>query len=603
MRFIALLLSAALAGLAPAAFAQTKTVHALSLTGEPKYGPDFKQLDYVNPAAPKGGEVKLYDIGSFDTFNPYIVKGDPPAGIGMVFETLTTSPLDDAATEYGLIAESIEVAEDLSQVIFNLRAEAKWHDGKPVTADDVVWSFNTLKEKGAPLYRYYYANVDKAEVLGPRKVRFHFSGPKNRELPQIMGQLPVLPKHWWATREFDKTTLEPPLGSGPYKIAEFRPGQDIVFERVANWWGKDLPVNRGRYNFDRVRYTAFRDSGVTLEAFKGAAYDFRSENSAKNWATGYDFPAVKDGRVIKKVVEHGRPAGMQAFVFNTRRDMFKDARVRQALAYAYDFEWSNKNIYFDQYRRSSSFFQNSELANTGLPSPAELKYLEPLRGKVPPEVFTKTYEPPKTDGSGNIREGLRAALDLLKQAGWTIKNQKLVGPDGKPMEIEFLNGQPESERAIQPFLRNLERLGITGRIRTVDASQYVQRLRAFDYDMIIGGWAQSESPGNEQREFWSSAAADREGSRNYAGIKNPAVDKLIDDLIAAPDRADLVAATRALDRVLLWNHYIIPQLHAPTDRIAFWNRFGFTDKTPKYGTDFMSWWVDPAKDAALKRGN
>lgn len=603
MRSVVLLLCSALAGLAPAAWAQPKPVHALSLIGEPKYGPDFKQLDYVNPNAPKGGEVKLYDIGSFDNFNPFIIKGDPPAGIGYVFETLMTSPLDDMSAEYGLIAESLEVADDLSAVTFNLRSQAKWHDGKPITAEDVVWSFEILRDKGAPLYRYYYANVDKVEALNPRKVRFHFSGPPNRELPQIMGQLPVLPKHWWASREFDKTTLEPPLGSGPYKVGDFRPGQDITFERVADWWAKDLPINKGRYNFDRIRYTSFRDTGVTLEAFKGGAYDFRSENSAKNWATGYDFPAVKDGRVQKKAFEHGRPTGMQAFAFNTRREMFKDPRVRQALSHAYDFEWSNKNLYFDQYRLPSSYFQNSELASSGLPSPAELKYLEPLRGQIPPEVFTKAYTPPKTDGSGNIRGNLRIALDLLKQAGWTVKNQKLTGPDGRSMEIEVLNGQPESERAIQPFLRNLERLGIAGRIRTVDASQYVQRLRAFDYDMVISVWGQSESPGNEQREFWSSAAADKEGSRNYAGIKNPAVDKLIEDLIAAPDRASLVAATRALDRVLLWNFYSIPQLYAPFDRISWWNRFGFPDKAPKYGTDFTAWWVDPAKDAALKRGN
>jgi microcin C transport system substrate-binding protein len=594
--------AAFLACLVTPVLAQTK-FHALSLLDAPKYGPDFKQLDYVNVNGPKGGEIRLYDIGSFDSLNGFIAKGDAAAGIGIVTETLMTSPLDDVSSEYGLIAESIEVPDDLSYAIFNIRPQARWHDGKTITAEDVAWTFEVLKEKGSPIYRYYYANVARAEILAPARIKFHFTGPKNRELPQIMGQLPVLPKHWWATREFDKTTLEPPLGSGPYKVASVDSGRTIVYERVADWWARDLPINRGRYNFDRIRYDSYRDTTVTLEAFKAGQYDYRSENSARNWATGYDAPAVKDGRILKREVKHQRPAGMQAMVFNLRRDKFKDARVREALGLAFDFEWANKNLFYGQYQRTTSYFQNSTFAATGLPSPQELKHLEPLRAQLPKEAFEREWKIPVTDGSGNPRDNLRRAADLLRQAGWTVKDGRLVGPDGKPMEIEVLNVQPDSERIIQPYLRNLERLGVKGTIRTVDSAQYQQRVREFDFDMMTAVWGQSDSPGNEQRDFWSSAAADRQGSRNYAGIKNPAIDRLIEDIVAAPNRQDLIAATRALDRALSWNHYTVPQFHGAYDRIAWWNKFGFPDKDPSYGTDIFAWWVDPAKDGALKRGN
>jgi microcin C transport system substrate-binding protein len=600
MRLLAALLAIAIS-VSPA-FAQTRTVHALSLKDAPKYPAGFKQLDHVNVDAPKGGELRLYDIGAFDSLHPFITKGEAAAGIGLVFETLMVQTLDDASTEYGLIAESVEVPDDLSWVAFNLRPEARWHDGRPITSEDVVWSFETLKEKGAPQYRFYYANASKAEAEGPRRVKFTFTGPPNRELPQIMGQLPVLPKHWWAGRDFDKTSLDPPLGSGAYKVAAVEPARSIVFERVADWWARDLPINRGRYNFDRIRYDSYRDTAVTLEAFKAGQYDFRSENSARNWATGYDIPAVREGRIKKREVEHSRPAGMQAFVFNIRREKFADPRVREALGYAFDFEWSNRNLFFGQYRRSTSYFQNSEFAARGLPDAAELKHLEPLRSQLPPEVFTKEFAVPVYDGSGNIRDGLLRARELLRAAGWTVKEGRLVGPDGKPMEIEFLNVQPESERIIQPFLRNLERLGVRGRIRTVDSAQYQNRIREYDYDMVTLGWGQSDSPGNEQREFWSSAAAERPGSRNYAGIRNPAIDRLVEDIVAAPNRADLIAATRALDRALLWGFYIVPQFYGPTDRIAWWDKFGFTGKDPAYGVDIFAWWVDPAKDAVLRRG-
>ena len=577
--------------------------HGLTLLDKLKYPAGFKHLDYVNPAAPKGGTLRRFTIGTFDSFNPYIIKGNPSAGVSQVYETLMTSPLDEISAEYGLIAKSVEVPADLSYATFTLRPEARFHDGSPVTADDVIWTFETLKNDGAPFYRFYYKNIARAVKLGPHKVKFEFTGPPNRELPQITGQLPVMSKKWWSTRDFTKTSLEPPMGSGPYRIGAFEPGRFVEIDRVKDWWGANLPINVGRNNFDRIRYDYYRDQTVALEAFKSGRYDIRNENASLVWATGYDFPARKDGRVKLEEVRHARPTGMQAFVFNIRREQFQDPVLRQAMAYAFDFEWSNEHLFYGQYARTSSFFSNSELAATELPSKAELALLEPWRGKIPDEVFTTVYSPPSTDGSGNIRSNLRIALRLLKQAGYKIEDNALISPKtGKPVIFEILLVSPAFERIVAPFAQNLKRLGIVANVRTVDQSQYINRIRSFDYDMIVGGAGQSESPGNEQRDYWSSDAADREGSRNTIGIKNPAVDALIDRIVDAPDRKSLVAATRALDRVLLWNHYVIPQWHVRMDRLAYWDRFGIP-KHPKYGADVMSWWIDPAKDAALKNGN
>ena len=577
--------------------------HGLTLLDKLKYPAGFKHLDHVNPAAPKGGTLRRYTIGTFDSFNPYIIKGNPSAGVSQVYETLMTSPLDEISAEYGLIAKSVEVPADLSYATFTLRPEARFHDGSPVTADDVIWTFETLKNDGAPFYRFYYKNIAQAVKLGPHKVKFEFTGPPNRELPQITGQLPVMSKKWWSTRDFTKTSLEPPMGSGPYRIGAFEPGRFVEIDRVKDWWGANLPINVGRNNFDRIRYDYYRDQTVALEAFKSGRYDIRNENASLVWATGYDFPARKDGRVKLEEVRHARPTGMQAFVFNIRREQFKDPVLRQAMAYAFDFEWSNEHLFYGQYARTSSYFSNSELAATELPSKAELALLEPWRGKIPDEVFTTVYSPPSTDGSGNIRSNLRTALRLLKQAGYKIEDNALISPKtGKPVVFEILLVSPAFERIVAPFAQNLKRLGIVANVRTVDQSQYINRIRSSDYDMIIGGAGQSESPGNEQRDYWSSDAADREGSRNTIGIRNPAVDALIDRIVDAPDRKSLVAATRALDRVLLWNHYAIPQWHVRMDRLAYWDRFGIP-KHPKYGADVMSWWVDPAKDAALKNGN
>jgi microcin C transport system substrate-binding protein len=580
--------------------AQVRVSHGLTLGDALKYSPDFKHFSYANPNAPKGGSVRLHAIGGFDSLNPYIIKGNPAAGLGLVFESLMTSAEDDMMAEYGLIASSVEVPADLSYAIYNLRPEAKFHDGSPITADDVIFSFMVLREKGQPHYRFYYANVSRVIKIHRHRVRFDFTGPPNRELPQIVGQLPVLSKAYWEKRDFSKTTLEPPLGSGPYRVAKFEPGRYIIYQRVADYWGRELPVNRGRYNFDTLRYDFYRDQVVALEAFKANLYDFRTENSSKAWATSYKFPARSKGLVKVADMAHARPTGMQSFAFNLRRAKFQDRRVREALAYAFDFEWSNKSLFFGQYTRTRSYFSNSDLAATGTPSPAELKILEPLRGLVPDQVFTTAYAPPQSDGSGNIRRNLRKAQRLLRKAGWKVVNNRLVNAaTGQPFDIEFLLVSPAFERVVSPFVRNLRRLGIRGSIRTVDPAQYQNRRRDFDFDIIVASFPQSLSPGNEQRDFWSSAAADRPGSRNVIGIKDKAVDRLIEILVAARDRKSLVTVTRALDRVLTWNHYLIPQWYIQSDRVAWWDRFGRPAIKPKYGIGFFTWWVDAAKDRAL----
>lgn len=578
------------------------TGHGIAMHGDLKYGPDFEHFDYVNPNAPKGGRVKQATTGTFDSFNPFIVRGNPAAGIGYLYDTLMTSSADEPFSEYGLLVEKVEMPQDRSWVAFTLREEARWHDGKPVTADDVVFSFDILRTKGQPFYRAYYGNVDKVEKTGPRTVKFTFKPGENRELPLILGQLPVLPKHWWEGKEFDSTSLEPPLGSGPYKIKSFEPGRRIVYERVKDYWGEKLPVNVGRNNFDEIEIDYYRDDTVELEAFKAGEYDFRIESSAKAWATSYDTPALKSGLMKKEEVPHKRPAGMQGFAFNVRRPMFQDPRVREALAYAFDFEWSNKNLFYDQYTRTRSYFDNSELAATGLPTPAELAILEPFRGKIPEEVFTKEYQPPKTDGSGDIRQNLRQAAKLLEEAGWKIdpKTRKLTNASGETMRFTILLVTPLFERIALPFVKNLERLGIEANVRTVDTAQYRRLLDQFDYDVIVGNWPQSDSPGNEQRSFWGSSYADKPGSQNYIGIADPTVDALIEAVIAAPDRQSLIDRVRALDRVLQWGHWVIPQWHIPYDRIAYWDKFGKPSVVPDQGVQFSTWWIDPEKARAVE---
>jgi microcin C transport system substrate-binding protein len=432
-------------------------------------------------------------------------------------------------------------------------------------------------------------------------VRFTFGPGDNRELPLIVGQLPVLSRAYWSHRDFEKTTLESPLGSGAYRVEAVDAGRSITYRRVKDYWAARLAVSVGRNNFDSIRFDYYRDGTVALEAFKAGEYDFREENSSKNWATAYTSPAVRAGLIRKEEIKNEVPTGMQGFVFNTRRPIFQDARVRHALAYAFDFEWSNKNLFYGAYSRTRSYFSNSELASSGLPSAEELKILEPLRGKVPDEVFTQEYQPPTTDGSGNIRDGAREALRLLAEAGWTVKGQKLVNARGEPMQFEILIDDPTWERIALPFAKNLERLGITARVRSADPAQYEKRQDDFDFDMIVAVWAESLSPGNEQRDFWGSQAAGERGSRNLAGIKDPAVDRLIDLLIQAPDRAGLVARTRALDRVLLWGHYVIPHWHIRAFRVVYWDKFGRPAVAPRFALGFDTWWVDAQKETALAR--
>ena len=594
-----------LAGLLPRpmrADEAARAVHAIAMHGDPKYGPDFKHFDFVNPDAPKGGEVKLSAIGTFDTLNPFTLQGDAAAGVGALFETLTTSSGDEAFTEYGALAQSIEFPDDRSWVAFTLRPEAHWHDGSAVSADDVIFSFETLTTKGHPFYRAYYASVDKAERIDDRKVKFTFKTGMNRELPLIMGQLAVIPKHYWEGRDFESPTLDPPLGSGAYKIKSFEPGRSIIFERQKDYWGKNLPTNVGQDNWDIIRYDYYRDETIALEAFKAGNYDFRQENSAKNWATAYDVPQVADGRIVKELIPNEIPTGMQGFIFNTRREIFKDRRVRQAVAYAFDFEWSNKTLFYGQYTRTKSYFSNSELASSGLPGGEELTILEKYRGRIPDEVFTTEYQPPATDGSGNIRANLRKAIEILKAAGWEIKDGKLANVQtAKVMEFEILLQltSPAFERITQPFAQNLSRLGITAKLRSVDDAQYQNRLDDFDFDVVVAVFGQSLSPGNEQRDFWSARSADTKGGRNLIGVKDPVVDELIDLVIQAPDRESLIARTRALDRVLLWGHYVIPHWHIQAFRVAYWNRFSRPATSPKYALGFNTWWVDPQKDAAL----
>jgi len=575
--------------------------HGHSMYGDLKYGSEFRHFQYVNPEAPKGGDVKLAAIGTFDTLNPFVLKGVPAAGLGGIVDTLTVASEDEPFAQYGLIAESIEMPADRSWVAFTLRPQARFHDGSPITVEDVIWTFEALKTKGHPFYRSYYAQVAKAEKVGERKVRFGFAPGDNRELPLIVGQLPVLSRAYWSKRDFEKTTLEPPLGNGAYRIESVEPGRSITYRRVKDYWAARLPVNLGRENFDSIRFDYYRDITVAIEAFKGGEYDFRQENVAKNWATAYASPAVTHGLIKKEEIPNEVPTGMQAFVYNTRRPIFQDARVRRALAYAFDFEWTNKNLFYGAYTRTRSFFSNSELASSGPPGAEELKVLEPFRGKVPDEVFTREYQPPATDGSGNIRDGAREALRLLGEAGWTIKGQKLTNARGEPMQFEVLLSDPTWERIALPFVKNLERLGVAARVRTVDAAQYEKRQDDFDFDLAVFVWGQSLSPGNEQRDFWGSEAAGTKGSRNLAGIKDPAVDRLIDLVITAPDRASLVARTRALDRALLWGHYVIPHWHIRAYRVVHWDKFSRPAVSPKYALGFDTWWVDPQKEAALAR--
>ena len=569
--------------------------HAIAMHGIPKYKKDFTHFDYLNPDAPKGGALNLYAFGTFDSLNPFILKGHSADGLGLTFDTLMISSADEPFTRYGLIAESIEVPKDRSFAAFNINPKAKFHDGTPITAEDVVFTFNILREKGSPLYRFYYANVESAISTSPSRVLFTFKkGADNRELPLILSELPVLSKADMQGKDFTATTLTPFLGSGAYKVAKIDQGRYITYERVKDYWAKDLPVNRGKNNFDTVKYDYYRDTSVSLEAFKAGAFDLRIENEAKKWGTGYDFPAVAEGKVILREFKHQLPSGMQGFVFNTRRPLFADRKVRQALSYAFDFEWSNKNLFYGLYHRTKSYFDNSVLAATGAPTKAELKLLEPYKDIIPPEVFLGTCPPPETDGSGDIRDNLIIAMNLLKEAGWEYKSGALRNKDGEPFIFEIMldtSGASAWERITLPFVRNLKRLGIEAKIRVVDLTQYQARMNTFDFDMATVIWGQSLSPGNEQRSYWGSNSAAQNGSRNYIGITDKAIDAMIESIISAPSESALISATHALDRILQCNYFVIPHWHSKTTKIAFWDKFGMPSTTPMQGMDIMSWWI------------
>jgi len=576
--------------------------HAMTMFDNetPKYAAAFPHFDYVNPTAPKGGTLRLAVDGTFDSFNSFIPKGNA-ASTGSV-ETLLVNSADEPFTAYGLVAETMEWPADRSWVIFNLRPEARWHDGTPITADDVVWSFETLVEKGMPFYRYYYSAIDSAEALNTHRVRFNFKESGNQELPLITGQLPVLPKHYWASRDFSATTLDPPLGSGPYRIQKFEAGRYIVQERVTDYWGANLPVRRGMNNFDIIRTEYFRDATPIRLALKAGDIDFRLENQSKAWADDYNVAVVDKGLLNKEMVPHRQPTGMQAFVMNTRRTLFQDPRVRQALGYAFDFEWSNRTLFNGQYTRTTSYFSNSELASSGLPEGSELALLEHYRGRIPDTVFNQAFKIPVTDGSGRPRENLRKATALLKSAGWSVRDLKLINEaTGVPFRFEVLLSSKAFERIVLPYTQNLKQLGIEAKIRLVDRTQYMERYRQKDFDMLVAVWGQSETPGNEQREYWGSDAADSVGSRNLAGIKDPVVDELIELLVKSDSREQLNVRTRALDRVLLWGHYVVPHWHIRADRVLYWDKFSRPATPVRSGVMRSRWWYDTQKAAALEQ--
>ncbi|UEM21247.1 extracellular solute-binding protein [Skermanella mucosa] len=599
-RLLAVLLVPAFLAAAPAAGLaaadEARPAHAIAMHGDPRYPAGFDHFDYADPAAPKGGVFRNAAGGTFDTLNPFIVRGRAALGLGYVTESLMQRSWDEPFSLYGLIAESVTVPEDRSWVEFTLNPSARWHDGVPITPADVLFSWRTLRDHGRPNHRSYYARVSHAARTGERSVRFTFAqgtGDIDREMALIMGLMPILPEHYWKDREFDRTTLEPPLGSGPYRVARFEPGRSIAYERVPDYWGRDLGVNRGQYNFDEIRYDYYRDDSVALEAFKAGAYDFRRETDPAKWATGYDFPAARDGRVTLERLPHGRPEPMRGLIFNTRRPAFADPKVREALGYALDFDWINRTLFHGAYRRTASYYPNSELAAAGPPGPAELAVMEPLRRHLPAEAFGPAYTPPATDGSGpaGLRANLRRGQELLAEAGWTVRDGRLVDAGGAPLEFEILLVSPGDEKVALEYARALRRIGVSARVRTVDSAQYQARLESFDFDMTLNRWTSTLSPGNEQLFYWGSDAAGQEGSRNYAGIRSPAVDALARGLGTARDRADLVARVRALDRALTWGHYAVPLYHLPDDRVAYWSRLRRPAVTPVYGMVIDAWWI------------
>ncbi|MEZ5849432.1 MAG: extracellular solute-binding protein [Hyphomicrobiaceae bacterium] len=578
--------------------------HGLSIFGDLKYPAGFKHFDYVNPDAPKGGRLTTVGPRTFDSFNGYILKGDAATGLSLLVDTLMASAGDEPSSMYGLVAESADVAADKLSVVFKLRPEAKFADGSPVTSDDVVFTFDTLKEKGHPSYRIMMRDVTRAEALGPHAVKFSFQGTQVRDLPLTVAGLPVLSKAYYATQAFDETTLKPPLGSGPYRIADFKQGNFVTYKRRDDYWAKDLPVNRGRWNFDEIRFLSFRDRAAELEDVKAGNMDLREEFTAKDWVTAYDIPAVKDGRLKRLTLPDNNPSGAQGFFINTRKAKFSDPRVRKALDYAFDYQWMNRNLFYDLYTRTESYFENSDMKATGKPSPEELAILEPYRAKLPAEVFGEAYRPPVTDGSGSDRRRLREAQKLLFDAGWKIGSgggeTRVRNAKGETLDLEFLINEPTFERILTPYIQNLKAIGINASIRRVDSAQYERRVKSYDFDIVTSRFVMSLTPGTELRSYWSSEAAKSEGSRNLAGISSPVIDALIEKIVAAKSRQELVVTTRAMDRILRASHYWVPHWFKAAHNIAYWDRLARPGLKPKYDRGVIdTWWYDAAKAAKL----
>ncbi len=571
----------------------SQATHGVAIFGDLKYPENFTHFDYVNPDAPKGGKVTLGASGTFDTFNPYIIKGTPAIGSTLLHCTLLENSADEPDSMYSYLAEKIQVDPDHKGVTFTLRDNAKFSDGKPVTVDDVIFSFNTLREKGIPIFAQYYKDVKDVKKLDAHRVRFEFTTDKNKELPNILGQFPIFSKQFYASHSFEKADLTKPVGCGPYTIESYKPGQLVSYVRVPNWWAENIPSQKGLNNFD-IDYVYYRDQNVMFEAFKGGDYDFRSENIAKNWETGYKIPSVKEGKIILKEAENQLPIGAQVFSMNTRRPIFKDRSVREAITKAFDFEWANKNFFFNAYTRSKSYFNNSPLAASGLPEGEELEVLEPFKDQLPKEVFTEVFTLPTTDGKGRDRALINNASKILRDGGWVIKDGKRVNEKtGEELTFELLLNDPSYERIALALQRNLAALGIRMTTRTVTPSEYALRVGNYDYDMIFSIIPQGETPGNEQRNFWASPYADLKEGFNFSGIKNPVVDKLVELIITSDDRETLKARTKALDRVLLWEYYAVPTYHSKLSRYAYWNKFDMPKVKPKDGVGFRTWWVKP----------
>lgn len=604
------MLFAVLLGFGSNAAAESRTSYGFSTFGNLKYGPDFPHFDYVNPEAPKGGRIKLRDLDSFDTVNPFLLKGKPALINGdkggdlyFNFTQLMTPSYDEPDAVYGLLAKSIAMDETRQWVEFILRPEARFHDDTPITAEDVVFTFNTLKEKGHPRYGIRYRDIVAAKVLGPHKIRFEFQkGALTRDLPYQVATMPILSKASFENRDFAVTTMTPLLGSGPYKLAKVSPGRTLIYERVKDHWAENLPVHKGRFNFDVIQVDYYRDRTIALEAFFAGEYDFREEFTSRSWATEYDTkPAVEKGFIKRDVLEDATLTGMQAFFLNSRRAPFDNIKVREAFGLLFDYEWTNKNLFYGAYDRLGSVFENSDMKAMGLPSPAELELLTPYKDILPEEVFTKEFKPPITDGSGNIRKQISAAIMLFKSAGWTIQDKKLVNIAGQQMQVGFLLYEQSFTRIINPYVANLRRVGIDASVRVIDSASWQNRVREFDFDIVVRRFPQPQVPGVEQRDWWGSASADVTGGLNIAGVKNPAVDAIIEKIIEAQTSGEVITATRALDRVLMWNYYFIPQWHKNSHFIAYWDKFG-RPESKKPGFDravLQSWWYDQAKAEEL----